>query len=395
MARGTLPSAAVGALIAGFACGCSSPASSEPEAVPGGGGTAGNPGVTAGAGGANGAVAGAAGAAGSNLAGSAGTSPATAGAAGSAGSAGQACAPAPLAATNSAKLRTVAYLPTWRGALSTWATTLDFSKLTHVNIAFADVAAGGELSLEDANLCEFVNAAHASGVAVCVAVGGATTIDDPGVFGTLLQPGSRAVFIQKISAFLDAQNLDCFDVDLEGQGVTSDYTGFIAELSAELAPKNKKLSAAIARWFDKSELTAALGYFDYVNIMAYDLCKFWESTPCAHASLEGATTELDHWITSRGLAQSKAVLGVPFYGYRWQGGTGEAMTYAQIVGSYGDAAQEDWITSGNATIVHNSLGTIEDKAVLARQNGGIMIWEVGQDLSGQGSLLDAIDGAVE
>ncbi len=404
MAIRALPLSAVAAFALGIVCACSSPSNDAGFSSNGGAaagttaagasGSAGNAGQSGGGAGV-GASVGAGGAAGTTNGGaSSGGATAGNGGGGSAGSAGSACVAQPLSGASSAKMRTVVYLPTWRGSLAEWATKLDFAKVTHVNIAFADVNASGDLSLSDAGLCEFVNAAHDAGVKVCVAVGGATTIDDPGVFGTLMQSANRAGFVAKIDAFLDERGLDCFDVDLEGSGVTGDYDDFVAELASVLQAKDKELSAAIARWFDKPELTAALADFDFVNIMAYDLCKFWETTPCAHSSLSGATAELEYWTNDRALPASKAVLGVPFYGYRWQGGTGEAMTYSQIVGSYGDLAQEDWITSGDATIVHNSLGTIVDKAALAKNNGGIMIWEIGQDIEGQDSLLTAIDGAL-
>ncbi|HVJ14445.1 MAG TPA: glycosyl hydrolase family 18 protein, partial [Polyangiaceae bacterium] len=135
--------------------------------------------------------------------------------------------------------------------------------------------------------------------------------------------------------------------------------------------------------------------FAFVNVMAYDMCEFWGSTPCDGAEIgEVQNEEMAYWI-GQGLPADKAVLGVPFYGYKWQGGTGQALTYAEIVATYGAAAETDWIESNGATVVHNSMNTIKAKAALAKSTyGGIMIWELGQDAPAPNSLLQAIDSSL-
>ncbi|HEX2671260.1 MAG TPA: hypothetical protein VHM25_10340, partial [Polyangiaceae bacterium] len=68
----------------------------------------------------------------------------------------------------------VGYLPNYRGPLSDWTNTLDFSALTHVNLAFASVdneADGIAIhyrqkdtpSGDDPGLADFVKKAHGSG----------------------------------------------------------------------------------------------------------------------------------------------------------------------------------------------------------------------------------------
>jgi GH18 family chitinase len=216
-----------------------------------------------------------------------------------------------------------------------------------------------------------------------------------GKYLPLLAPEGRAAFIANIQSFLAANNFDCIDLDFENPNLGTDYGGFVASLAAALAPEGKEVTAAVGRWFGNPGLTAALSSFAYVNIMAYDRCPFWESTPCEHSTLdETQNEEMAYWL-GQGLPADKAVLGVPFYGYRWQGGTGQAITSADIVASYGAAASSDWIESGGATVAFNSLGTIQAKAALAQSSyGGIMIWELMQDAAAPGSLLGAIDGAL-
>src|SRR5688572_20337472 len=102
------------------------------------------------------------------------------------------------------------------------------------------------------------------------------------------------------------------------------------------------------------------------------------------------TTLFRSWWVNKGLAKEKAVFGVPFYGYSWANGKATALTYAQILAQAPDAATVDQVQVAGATTYLNSRVTIQAKAKLARQYGGIMIWELGQDAAGDASLLKAI-----
>jgi GH18 family chitinase len=296
------------------------------------------------------------------------------------------------------KIRTVGYLPTYRGALESWAARLDFSKVSYVNIAFADISPTGDVSLPDPTLHAFVEAAHAAGVKVCIAVGGADTVQKPEVvqmYAHLLSEEQRGDFVRKLSLYLGDNDLDCLDLDLEGESVKArQYEAFVAALRAELSANGKQLTAALARWFANRIPRSTLDCFDFINVMAYDLCRFWEGAPCEHSSIAAMTDELAWWL-DRGVPNNKLVVGMPFYGYRWSGGHGEAMTYADILSNYRDRAHEDRIETGDGAIFFNSKRTIIHKArTAARSYGGIMIWELGQDAPGSDSLLKAIHSAL-
>ena len=74
------------------------------------------------------------------------------------------------------------------------------------------------------------------------------------------------------------------------------------------------------------------------------------------------------------------MLGVPFYGRPGYVG------YARIVESGGDPEKDEF-----HGIHYNGLRTIRAKTRLAlAQGGGVMIWELSQDLPGRRSLLRAI-----
>jgi chitinase len=288
-------------------------------------------------------------------------------------------------------MRTVVYVPSWNAQASTWAAQLDFNNLTHANLSFAEVDAAGNIRYPDASMAGFIERAHQYQVKVCVAIGGATTIADGGPFRTLLEDANRAAFVDKLVSFVISNQLDCLDVDLEGEGVNQYYEAFVTELSAKLKPQGKELTAAVAAWFgDKITLTA-LGAFDFINVMAYDLY-YQRDTPMQWSSVEAATKEVDKWV-ARGVPRDRVVYGVPFYGMGWpvKGGAPATLSYGTLLRLDATAATTaDELQTQDTIIYLNSRATIQAKAKLAQTYGGIMAWELSQDAKGDDSLLKAI-----
>jgi GH18 family chitinase len=296
--------------------------------------------------------------------------------------------------TNRPTMRTVAYLPTYHGALTTWTNQLKFQNISYVNVSFMDVGPTGTVRVSDLGLASLVQTAHAAGAKVCVALGGATTIPDGGVFATLLQDGMRPAFIDNLVAFAKNNELDCLDVDLEGNGVNDFYEAFVTELSARLHADNRELTAAVASWFgDKITAKALLG-FDFINVMAYDLYDN-NRMPSQTSSIEAATKQVDGWV-ARGMPRDRVVYGVPFYGFEWPaaGGDPKQVTYSELLRRDATAATQDQLQGSGTVIYLNSRATIQAKAQLAKTYGGIMAWEAGQDASGDASLLQAIRDVV-
>ena len=332
--------------------------------------------------------------------------PAGGAATGSSGASGASGATAATGGTGGAspvsrpKTRVVVYLPRYRGSLASWANKLDFTKVTHVELSFATIAADGTLDYADPSLDSFVVAAHTAGVKVSVVVGGSDTIANGLGAATeaLIAPAGRAAFIQKIAGYLDAHGLDGIDIDFEGdKAVNGDYEGFVTSLATELRGKGKITTAALARWFEGKVSTVALQSFDFVNVMVYYQTDPDNSlTPVAPDLLADDQAALDFWVT-RGLSKDKAVFGVPFYGYLWKN-AGSALpsqlTYAEIAAQYGAESQADVITRGADVVLHNGPKTIAAKAKLSEQYGGLMVWEIGQDTIGAGSLLNVIADAL-
>jgi len=289
-------------------------------------------------------------------------------------------------------LRTVAYLPTYHGSLATWIKQLQFRNVSYVNLSFAEIDAAGNVRFADAALPGFVDQAHRAGAKVCVALGGASTIENGGVFATLLQDANRPAFVANLAKFAADNQLDCLDVDLEGNGVNDFYEAFVTELGAQLNAEGRELTAAVAGWFGNKITDKALASFAFVNVMAYDLYNSLD-TPMQTSSIDAANKSVDEWAAR--LPKERVVYGVPFYGMQWPtgGGTPQQVSYGDLLRRDPMAETQDTLM-GNGTITYlNSKATIQAKTQLAKNYGGIMVWEAGQDASGDASLLKAIRDA--
>jgi chitinase len=185
-------------------------------------------------------------------------------------------------------------------------------------------------------------------------------------------------------------NLDGIDVDIEGTGINSDYGSFIQVLADSLHPAGKLITAALSEGYGGANAPSSIfNYLDWINIMAYDACALnWCTTPANHSTYQFALTNLNYW-KDRGLAQSKAVLGVPFYGYGFNSyASTNAYPFSYIATNFPDNVYDD--QAGNI-IYYNGLITILNKTSLAvSSGGGIMIWDLSLDATGDNSLLKVI-----
>ena len=292
-----------------------------------------------------------------------------------------------------AENRVVAYVPNWVD-LKTFAETIDYSRITHINIAFENpVNDSGELSFsrKDEGL---IAKAQSRNVQVLVSIGGGAASGDKALqsrYFELLTAAKRAGFVAKLTDYVVTHHFDGLDLDIEGPSINADYGAFVADLGAALKAKGKLLTAALSKGYGGSKVPdAVFESFDFVNIMAYDGAGPWQpNAPGQHSSLEFAKGNVTYWL-GRGLPRAKAVLGVPFYGY----GFGEAFRkrdypYSEIIAAYPGAENLD---EAGKTVWYNGLPTIKAKTqyVVDQQLGGVMIWSLDYDVPGERSLLSAI-----
>ncbi len=290
--------------------------------------------------------------------------------------------------------KVIGYLPTYRFS---WINDIEFERVTHVNIAFANPDMQGNMSCEGINIAPAVNKAHQSGCKVFISIGGGyLTQAWEDAWDTLTLPANRPGFIQKIVQYVQTQNIDGVDVDLEWQYVKDWYSPFILDLKAALTPLGIPLTAALPGNHRYPKINnQALAAFDWVNMMIYDKTGPWApNSPGQHSPYAWAVQCVSYWQT-QGVSPEKLTLGVPFYGYDFGVTPVASFTFRGIVTQDPFYAQLDNIGQK----YWNGIPTIEDKTMLAlNEVSGVMIWELGQDAFGsiiEYSLLRAIDKVVD
>lgn len=283
--------------------------------------------------------------------------------------------------------RVVGYLPYQRAYLLD---QLQMEKLTHLCIAFANPDQQGYLSAGGADLREVVRRAHRDSVKVLISLaGGAMKPEWTEAWKRLLAPGSRRAFIQKIMLFVQANELDGVDVDLEWKQVNHNYSGFILELREALNAHGKLMTAALPGTTRYKHLTdEAMRAFDFINLMAYDLTGPWTAgRPGPHSPYAMAISSLAYW-KNQGMPADKLVLGIPLYGWDFsEPGRVASVPYSTLVATNPAYAHVDQV----GKIYYNGLVTAMAKTELAKeQAGGVMLWELGKDAYNEYSLLSTV-----
>ncbi|MCB0593619.1 MAG: T9SS type A sorting domain-containing protein [Phaeodactylibacter sp.] len=283
--------------------------------------------------------------------------------------------------------RVVGYLPYQRAYLID---EIRFDKLTHLCIAFANPDERGYLSAGGADLRQVVRRAHQDSVKVLISLaGGAMLPEWTDAWKRLLQPWNRPDFIQKIMLFVEVNEFDGVDIDLEWKQVNQHYSGFVLELREALSARGKLMTAALpgtTRYKHLSE--EAMHSFDFINLMAYDLTGPWTaSRPGPHSPYAMAVSSLVYW-TNLGVPADKLVLGIPLYGWDFsEPGRVGSVPFSFIVATNPAYAHIDQI----GKLYYNGLATVIAKTELAKEKaGGIMLWELGKDAYNEYSILSAV-----
>ncbi|MGI8951600.1 MAG: glycosyl hydrolase family 18 protein [Chitinophagaceae bacterium] len=286
-----------------------------------------------------------------------------------------------------AQFRIVGYLNTWDDFPNN-INQVNLTKITHLNIAFANPDAAGNLTTFS-DISTVVDSAHAHHIKVSMSLGGGDLNGTKKNWQNLTRTSNVKSFCNKILKYLQSNNLDGVDIDLEGNIIGDNYANFIETLSNKLKPQNKIVTAAVATWFANHIPASSFAYFDFVNIMSYDATGPWNPNhagPSAPYSM--AVNDIIFW-SRKGLAQNKMSLGVPFYGWGFYNKFSQnEYAFRELVTTYPGAANADQISD---TIYYNGIPTIKKKTRLAIDKAsGIMIWQLTEDASGNKSLLNAI-----
>ncbi|MDB5255952.1 MAG: chitinase [Chitinophagaceae bacterium] len=303
-----------------------------------------------------------------------------------------------------AQFKVVGYLVNWNAFVS-GANAVDYTKVTHINIAFINPTNTSGTLGPTTSLSTVVGIVHSNNAKVLASLGGAgaSTTNWSAVMST---PTTRTAFIATIMQFVSDYNLDGVDIDIEGDLLngsvitSAQYQSFVVELGTALHGQNKLMTAALATWFGSQVTNTAAQAFDWINVMSYDAYGTWTG-PGQHSSYNSAVSDLAYWL-NKVVDKNHLVLGVPSYGYKWINNTSSgssSIQYNTLVGQYARAVNQDSITPGTGqAIYYNGVPTIKDKTALAINNAnGVMMWTLQYDLptSNTGSLIRAIDEVIQ
>ena len=284
--------------------------------------------------------------------------------------------------------RVVGYLPSYRFDSNE---KIDYCKLTHLNLAFANPGSNGKLIINDFSGVVVRARNENNNIKIYISIGGGYLTDEQASIwsNSIDIKDNRPIIINEIVNFVVDNSLDGVDVDLEWQYVTSGYSNFVIELKSALSAKGKGMTAALPGTTKFDNITQeALQTFDFINIMAYDFTGPWNPTASGqHSSYNNAVESINFWKNT-GISQSKLTLGVPFYGYDFSNSSNvTSFTFGQMVSTNNSYSEIDNVDMK----FYNGRPTIKSKVKLAsEQVSGIMIWELGQDSFSDYSLLKTI-----
>lgn len=272
---------------------------------------------------------------------------------------------------------------------------LELGKLTHLNLAFANPDQEGNLVFSrDADIGSVVKKGHDHGLKVYVSLAGGGRPDTT-LWKSVLSPNNRADFINKILKFVEQNNLDGVDVDIEWNllpAIGDLYTPFVIELKKALHGKDKGITTALgATRLHEAVSQQSLEAYDFINVMVYDKTGMWRPDDVGqHSPYSYAEEAIKYWTGERNIPPDRIVLGVPFYGFDFTP-PARYISFNEIIEENPTLAYQDSVDM----TYYNGIPTIVKKVALAKRKlGGIMIWEISLDTPGEMSLLRAIDQTI-
>ena len=267
------------------------------------------------------------------------------GAAGTTGSAGAGGVPGIPA------VKLVVYLDDYSGSFTMWASKIDFTKMTHLNLAFMQASPQNQWSSvsgqSDASIKAVVDKAHAAGVKVLASLGGGGT--DTSVANQYKNPANDDALVANLDAFLKRLNLDGADIDIEKESkaeVGDNYGTFVSKVVATLHPEGKLVTAAVAQYLQPYMNDDTLKLFDFVNIMIYS------------SSTNDYTNALNFY-TGKGVPKTKLTLG--------------------IISETGQ---------------HTSVAAAKSITTMSKAYGGAMLWDIAGDTTGASSVYKAMQDSL-
>jgi len=288
------------------------------------------------------------------------------------------------------------YLPDWKPV--SFFSSVDFNNLSIAYFAFVVCDANGNLIVgnKEGKMTAMIAAAHAAQTKAYLSFGGGAYYGSTTFYNMANNETSRKEFAHQVKVWCLAKGFDGFDVDWEGLPNSAHglaHEALMKTLKDTLHSAGLGLAVTVQQGSSATNFTqTGIDQADLVQVMSYDATGTWGGSPAGqHSSYEFASQGISYW-KNRGIAASKLVVGVPFYGYQFAPSPCTCtIAYGDIVTAYPTLTDNmDFLLGGTYSNTYfNGAATIAKKTKLARtqHTSGIMIWEMSQDATGANSLL--------
>ena len=274
-------------------------------------------------------------------------------------------------------VRVVAYLPNYSGSFATWAKTINFSKMTHLNLAFATATSqnGWDMGASDADVKALVDAAHKAGVKVLASLGGGG--GDQTVIARYKTASNIDPLVANLDAFVTSHDFDGADIDIEDGGqLGANYASFVSKTVSKLRPKGKLVTAAVAQYLQDGMADSTLHLFDFVNVMIY-------------TNYSDSVAAMSYYTGTKGVAKSQLTIGAGFFG---TDSSWNEYAYKDILAADSSAWSKDSAVVAGKTVRYTGMASMKQIADYSKGFGGIMFWELSEDTTDSHSLYKVIQG---
>lgn len=249
------------------------------------------------------------------------------------------------------------YFPYWKYPESVQ--DMQFDLLSHIAVFDFSVLYNGNLSPPSAwPWTDLINLAHENGVKIILT---AVNFNGTQIHHLLTDVDTKENFFQQIKYTLQTYDLQGVNIDFEN--ISSDdrgelLNGFMSDLSIYLHTEipGSEVSIAIppVNWGGWQFMGLAEAC-DYLFIMGYNFYGSWSQTTGACAPLTGGSYNITNTVLNQfGEVASnypdKLIMGVPYYGNRWETDDGEA--YSQVIDH---TNQPTYSLAKNTSDIHGEL----------------------------------------
>ena len=226
---------------------------------------------------------------------------------------------------------------------------IDAAKLTHINYAFANIVGGNvqfELDTDSSKIASLIALKKQNPpLKILYSIGGWVWSDQ---FSNIAAyDNSRKKFAKSVVKLMKLYGFDGIDIDWEFPGQREqdnifrpldkeNFTLLLSELRKQLDLEGKADSShylltiaagANQEYINHTDLKKAYQYLDYINVMCYDFYNGWFYQTGHHANLypskqekfggNSALESIDRLLET-GIPANKLILGIPFYGRKWE-----------------------------------------------------------------------------